>query len=316
MAGEMEPVPGWGVAVPKAQGESHRRRLREQGVLDPTLRPRVEGDTLLLPVREPVPGAREYLFVPFDPRGPPLPRHELIGGIAVMQEPDAGEAERLLHSRPSIHTVLCAESEVEGEFRTRRYRVLAGDPTTATRYREHGLVLDIDLAVAYFSPRLATERQRLASRVRPGERVLDMFAGVGPCALSLGRRGAWVAAADLNPSAVHLMVHNCRLNRIRSVTPFFADARHLRGIGLPLFDRVVMNLPLGFRSFLDDAWALCRPGGTIHVYALQEEAGQFTPLLEAHGAERVEEREVRTYSPGRWHAVYDVVRSTGSNLVP
>jgi len=316
MGGQEDWIPGWGVAVPKREGEYHRRRLREEGHLDPHLRPRVDGDRLLLPVREPVPGARRYLFEPFDLRRPAVPRHELVGGIAIMQECDPEGAEVLLNSRPSIHTVLCAESDVEGVFRTRRFRVLAGLETTATRYREYGLVLDIDLAVAYFSPRLSTERQRIASQIRPGERVLDMFAGVGPIALSMARRGARVTAADLNPAAVHLIVHNCRLNRIRSVIPCYADAAHLEGIGFTPFDRVVMNLPLGFEQFLDDAWALCRPGGTLHIYALQEEWGQFRPIFEERGADSIQERKVRTYSPGRWHAAYDVVLPTGSNLVP
>lgn len=295
----------WCVRVGKGDAELRRQELLGQGLLDPALKPRKEGECVLFPVSSPVAGATREEFEARPGQGE-HPRHELIGGIAVMQERDPGGAALLLASRPSLHTVLVPESDVEGPWRTRRFEVLAGEPTTKTRYLEHGLRFEIDLAEAYFSARLSTERQRLLAGMDRGERVLDMFAGVGPCALTLARKAAFVAASDLNPGAVRLMERNIALNRATNVLPLLFDALHLPRVLPWRFDRVVMNLPLGAVRFLPAAVELCCPGGTIHCYALQEKEGEFLAEIETYPVASVRERVVRSYSPGRWHAVYDI----------
>ncbi len=301
----------WCVRVQKGRAEEVRQDLRSRGLLDTGLKPRREGDSVLFPVREPVSGALRAEFEPVPPL-PDLPRHELIGGIAVLMEQDVAGAERLLASRPSLHSALFPLGDVEGEYRTRRFLVLAGRKTTETVYREHGLSFSIDLSAAYFSPRLSTERQRVLSLVHGGERVLDMFAGVGPFALTLAGRSALVVACDINPGAVRLLGRNIARNRAGNVLPVLADAGRLPAILPWKFDRVVMNLPLGAARFLPVALALSRPGATVHFYALQEEEGQFLPVIrEALPVRDVRERFIRSYSPGRWHAVYDVLLEGG-----
>ncbi|MDD1653487.1 MAG: class I SAM-dependent methyltransferase family protein [Methanomicrobiales archaeon] len=298
-------VEQWCVRVALSGGERRRRELKEQGLLDPDLRPRAEGDTLLLPVTaDPGDGARaRFEAIPVRSE---LPRHELIGSIAVMQDYDPDAAERLLASRPSLHTVLLSGGPVEGQYRVRRFTVLAGLPTTRTRLTEYGHRFDIDLSLAYFSPRLSTERQRVLGLMADGERVLDMFAGVGPFAITLAARARTVVASDLNPAAVGLLIGNLRLNRCRNVLPLLCDAGRLPSFLLPGFDRIVMNLPLSPASFLDQACSLIRPGGSIHLYALQSRDGEMLPLLEGRCAAEVREHVVHTYSPSQWLAVYDI----------
>ncbi len=298
-------VEQWGVRVPKARGETMRRSLIESGQLDRRLRPRTEGDLLVLPVTEPVEGAAREVFEAL-PEPSDLPRHEQIGGIALMEEADREGARQLLELRPSLHTILLPLSDVEGEYRTRRFEVLAGIPTTRTRYTEYGQRFDIDLALAYFSARLSSERQRILAQVSTGERVLDMFAGVGPFSIVLSTRAASVTAVDINPAAVHLLIGNIRLNRRTNVLPVLADASRLDCIFDRPFDRIVMNLPLAAFRFLDTAFRLCRPGSTIHFYALQSEEGAYRAIIEEHGGVVEAERMVRSYSPARWHAVYDI----------
>jgi tRNA (guanine37-N1)-methyltransferase len=295
----------WCLAVPRQGAEKTRRQLLEEGLLDRRYRPRPEGDAILLPVTEEVLGAVRCEFEAV-PEQVDLPRHELVGGIAIMQENDPAGAERLLASRPSLHTVLFPTTAVEGEYRTRRFAVLAGAPTTRTRVTEYGHSFDVDLALAYFSARLSTERQRVLGAMEEGERVLDMFAGVGPFAITLARKAGVVVAADLNPAAVHLLVENVALNRAKNVIPMLADAAHLPRLDLSPFDRIVMNLPMAAPEFLPAAVALCRNGGTIHLYALQEEEGACLPRIREVTRGEVVERQVRTYSPGKWHAVYDI----------
>jgi tRNA (guanine37-N1)-methyltransferase len=295
----------WGVRVPARQGEETRQALIREGALDASLKVLRDGDMLILPILSEQKGADRFTFEAHPGRDPLL-RHELVGGIAILQEDDMAGAEKIPASRPSLHTVVYAKGEVSGEYRTREFTILAGKPTTRTQVTEHGHRFIIDLAGAYFSARLSTERQRILEMVQDGEVVLDMFAGVGPFAITLAARAALVVAADLNPQAVGLMLENLAQNRARNVLPLLADARHLAGILPWQFDRIVMNLPLSGTEFLPDAFRLCRQGGTIHFYALVSAEGEHTARIQELGGTVLAEREVRSYSPGQWHAVYDV----------
>ncbi|MDD1719110.1 MAG: methyltransferase, partial [Methanoregulaceae archaeon] len=280
----------WCVRVPRQKGEEVRMELAGTGLLDPSLRPRTEGDEILFPVTSPSAGDCRASFQPH-PGRPELPPHELVGGIAIMQEDERKSAVLLLESRPSIHTVLFAESDVEGVYRTRRFRVLAGDPTTITDVTEYGHRFRIDLSAAYFSARLSTERQRVLEAVTPGERVLDMFTGVGPFAIVLSHKASLVVAADINPAAIHLLLDNLRRNRVRNVLPMLADAARLGSFPWK-FDRVVMNLPHNSADFLGTAYSLCREGGTIHLYTIQEREGEFLEVIRSGPAGEVSERPV------------------------
>jgi len=305
MVGDLEKAEQWCLRVPAGKGEEVRQALIRENALDRAFKPRRDGGDLLLPIIEWREGADRC---PFDsnPERPLLPRHELIGGIAVMQERDVEGATRILASRPSLHTVLFATSEVGGEYRTRSFEVLAGTPITRTECREYGLRFEVDLASAYFSARLATERHRIAMLIGNGETVLDMFAGVGPFAISLSGRSRLVVAADINPHAIAMMLENIARNHIRSVLPVLADARHLADCIPWQFDRIIMNLPKSGELFLPVAFRLCQNGGNIHLYVLVSKEGEHRGRIEKLGGRVIDERVVRSYSPAQWHAVYDI----------
>jgi tRNA (guanine37-N1)-methyltransferase len=298
-------VEQWGVRVPARQGEVTRQALIQEGALDASLKVLLDGGELILPILSERDGAGRFEFE-VHPGREPLPRHELVGGIAILQEDDLVGAEKILASRPSLHTAVYAKGEVSGEYRTREFTILAGRPTTRTQLTEHGHRFTVDLAGAYFSARLSTERQRLLDQVQEGEIILDMFAGVGPFAITLAEKAALVVAADLNPQAIELMLENIWQNRARNVLPVLADARRLSSVLPWKFDRIVMNLPLAGTEFLPDAFRLCEAGGTIHFYSLISAEGEHTARIQELGGTVLAEREVRSYSPGQWHAVYDV----------
>jgi tRNA (guanine37-N1)-methyltransferase len=295
----------WSIRVPAQRGEELRRRLIEEGVLDLSLKVRREGSALVLPVTGPREGA-ELSDFELLPGRQVLPRHELVGGIAIMQDRDPEGAMKILASRPSIHTVVYAAGEVSGEFRTREYEILAGKPTTRTGVIEYGHRFTVDLASAYFSARLSSERQRILERMGKNEIVLDMFAGVGPFAISLANRAALIVASDINPDAVRWMLVNLAKNRIQNVLPVLADAHRLPETIPWRFDRIIMNLPLSGTDFLSDAFYLCRPGGIIHFYTLVSTEGEHNDGISEMGGEVIAERVVRSYSPAQWHAVYDI----------
>ncbi|MHB8164988.1 MAG: class I SAM-dependent methyltransferase [Methanoregula sp.] len=299
-------VEQWGIRVPAREGETTRRALIDEGALDLSLKVRRDGDALLLPLLDWREGAEQCPFEQ-NPERVVLPRHELVGGIAIIQECDVAGAQKILASRPSLHTIVYAKGEVSGEYRTREFEVLAGVSTTRTEVIEYGHRFHVDLSAAYFSARLSSERQRILQQTGRNETVLDMFAGVGPFAITLAARAALVVACDLNPQAVELMLENIAQNRTTNVLPMLADARRLAGIFPWRFDRIVMNLPLSGTEFLRDAFRLCKPGGTIHFYSLVSAEGEHRECISELGGEVLAERIVRSYSPGQWHAVYDIV---------
>ena len=192
-------VEQWSIRVPAQRGEELRRRLLEEGVLDLSLKVRREGSALVLPVTGSREGA-ELSDFELLPGRQVLPRHELVGGIAIMQDRDPEGAMKILGSRPSIHTIVYAAGEVTGEFRTREYEILAGKPTTRTEVIEYGHHFSVDLSAAYFSARLSSERQRIHEGMGKNETVLDMFAGVGPFAISLANQAAFILASDIEGS--------------------------------------------------------------------------------------------------------------------
>jgi tRNA (guanine37-N1)-methyltransferase len=298
-------VEQWGIRVPAQEGEKFRLSLMNEGVLDLSLKVRRDGSTLVLPVTEPREGAQQCEFESMAERLV-LPRHELVGGIAIMQDHNSKGAEKILRSRPSLHSVVWASSEVCGEYRTREFEVLAGIPTTRTEVVEYGHRFTVDLSKAYFSARLSSERQRILGQVAGNEMVLDMFAGVGPFAITLAARATIVVASDINPQAIILMLENCARNRTENVLPVLADVHHLAGSTPWRFDRIVMNLPLSGTEFLPEAIRLCKAGGMIHFYSLVSVEGEHIDYIRKIGGTVVAERIVRSYSPGQWHTVYDI----------
>ena len=108
--------------------------------------------------------------------------------------------------------------------------------------------------------------------MQAGESVVDLFAGVGPFSILIGKKNPKVKvyAVDLNPEAVELLKVNVRVNRVENrVFPVLGDARHISATKLKgVADHVIMNLPETAIEFVDAACQAIKPeGGMIHFYA-------------------------------------------------
>jgi tRNA G37 N-methylase Trm5 len=119
MVGNQEKSEQWCLRVPVRKGEEMRRALSDEGILDRALKPRIDASDLLIPIICWRDGAQRCSF-DSNPERPVLPRHEMIGGIAVMQDRDIAGALAILAARPSLQTVLYPIGAVNGEYRTRR----------------------------------------------------------------------------------------------------------------------------------------------------------------------------------------------------
>ncbi|HPR66613.1 MAG TPA: class I SAM-dependent methyltransferase family protein, partial [Methanothrix sp.] len=213
-----------------------------------------------------------------------------------------------------VKTVISPITPVEGEYRTRRFTIVAGEEKTATVHKEHGLRYRIDLEKAYFTPRLGTERLRVANLVAPGDVVFDMFAGVGPFALFIAKHGAKVVAVDKNPDAARLLRENAQLNRIDEVEILEGDAGQMAELYENFADHVIMNLPHTASEFLGQAIRIAKDGGVVHYYAIAPEEdlyGRDTAFVEEAalvlGAKVnfLYRGIVRSYAPHQYNIVID-----------
>jgi len=256
-----------------------------------------------------------------------LPRAmDLVGDIAIIEIPPELDAhkrvigEAVLKTHKNVQTVLAKAGVISGTYRLREFSVIAGEPKTDTVHKEHGCKYYLDLAKVYFSPRLSHEHNRVASLVKDGETVVDLFAGVGPFSISIAktRENVKVYAIDANPYAIKFLKKNIRLNRVESqVYPILGDAKQIVKQRLSVIaDRVIMNLPEKAMEFVDAACTAVKPaGGTVHFYSfvnasnsLEDVKSRFIVAVQKSGR-KVEEilssRLVRTTAPHEWQAVLD-----------
>jgi tRNA (guanine37-N1)-methyltransferase len=242
------------------------------------------------------------------------PSFEVVGDIAMVEDNDAEKvASALMSTSKSIKTVITPISDVEGEFRTRRFRHVAGEVSTVTIHKEHGLRYRVDLAGAYFTPRLGTERLRIAGLVRPTDLVLDMFAGVGPFALLLAKRVDRVIAMDKNPIAVKHLRENSLLNKIENIEILEGDANVLVIPYENMADHVIMNLPHSASLFLLAAMKAAKTGGTVHYYCIapEEDLYKDEALIRdaaqqmGYSVDVLYKNIVRSYAPHRHNVVID-----------
>ena len=256
-----------------------------------------------------------------------LPRAmDVIGDIAVVEIPEelgayksiVGEA--VLQMNKNLRTVLAKVGAVSGAYRVREFSAIAGEPRTDTVHKEHGCVYSLDLAKVYFSPRLSFEHNRVASLVKEGETVVDMFAGVGPFSVLIAKKHSdiKVYAVDANPAAVEFLQKNVRVNRVEGkVIPILGDARQVVCEKLAhVADRVIMNLPEKALDYVDAAChATKHSGGIVHFYSfvkVSESLQNLQQLLEESVGKcgrKVEKilgsRFVRETAPYEWQAVID-----------
>lgn len=197
--------------------------------------------------------------------------YDIIGSIAIIKGKSVDESRylsRFLTERKNIKTVYL-DSGIEGEFRTRNLTLLYGDPAYTTLYHENGIRLNVDVARAYFSPRLASERLRIAKEVRDGESIIDMFAGIGPFSILIAKnRMCNIIAIDKNPAAVELLNKNIGLNRIMGHITAIAGDSGMLVSEYSGFDRIIMNLPHDSIKFLPVAIDAIVPGGLINYYEI------------------------------------------------
>jgi len=247
-----------------------------------------------------------------------------IGDIIIVRIPDSLISKKqiigktLLEQVSTANSVFYQSSPVGGDFRTRQLEVIAGEKKTQTEYRENGCRFIVDVEKAFFSPRLSTERERIAELVKDGEVVINMFGGVGMFSLLAAKDTACtVYNIDINPVASQLCKENVQINKLKGeIISLNGDASKIIDEQLcGKADRVLMLLPERSDEFLDSALKGLKSKGVIHYYShMHADKKQDAPRLsEEHftsinktNAKIITSRNVRPVGPRFYQTVVDV----------
>ena len=247
-----------------------------------------------------------------------------IGEIIIVRIPDSllskkkiiGKA--LLDDVKIVRSVFYQASAVSGDFRTRDLEILAGEDNTETEYKEFGCRFTVDVKNAFFSPRLSTERERIANLIQNGEVMTNMFAGIGMFSIMAAKKKkCTVYSLDINPVASKLCEINMGLNKLAgNIISINGDASEIiKEQLINKSDRTLMLLPERSDEFLDSAIDTTKDGGIIHYYShihadKKTEAGK---LSEEHylkvtpvKSEILHSKIVRPVAPRYYQTVVDV----------
>src|SRR5919108_5396267 len=229
-------------------------------------------------------------------------------------------ADTILANVKTAKTVFAQVSPVKGDYRVRDLEFVAGENRTITEYKEHGCRFKVDVAKTYFSPRLSTERLRIASMVGEGETIVNMFAGVGTYSILMTRmnKTCKVYSIDSNIDAVELCEVNARLNKVQDrVVSIYGDAARVIKENLAgQADRVLMPLPERAKEFVESAVLALKKKGVVHYFthikADSKKASQELALQNVHNAfskynHNVQKiRVVREVGPRMYQIVADI----------
>ena len=247
-----------------------------------------------------------------------------VGDIIVIRIPDSLLSkkkiigETILERVSTAKSVFYQSSDVEGDFRTRSLELVAGEDRTETEYKEYGCRFAVDVEKFFFSPRLSTERERIANLVQDGEIVVNMFGGVGMFSILVAKnKKCTVYNIDINPIASKLCEKNINLNKlVGEVICINGDAtKIIKGRLENKGDRTLMLLPERSDEFLESAILATRNNGIIHYYShIHADKKQDPPKLsEQHyleltkvKSEILNSKIVRAVGPRYYQTVVDV----------
>src|SRR5438309_6187657 len=251
---------------------------------------------------------------------------DVIGDIAIIELSPTAEpfekniAEALMKVHKNVKAVYSKAGPITDNQRLRPLHHVLGVNRTETIHKELGCRFKIDISKALFSPRLSAEHKRVADQVRPGECVVDMFAGVGPFSIVIAKRliDVQVHAIDANLEAAKLIRENAKMNKVQDrIKVWSGDARVVVKDNLSsTATRVIMNHPSQAREFLEPACeALRHDGGILHYYTFAEGSDSESNARKELAAaldnsswkieKTIETHKVRGVAPMKWQVAVD-----------
>jgi len=205
--------------------------------------------------------------------------YSILGSVAIVNFPRGTKkkekkkfALELLKKNKAVKTVLYKSGIFHGRLRTMRTKYLAGEKTKEVVYKENGCVFRFNVDKPYFSPRLSNERKEMCAKVKKGEEVFVMFAGVAPFSIVVAKntKVAKVYSNELNKRANKYAEMNIELNKLKEkVILVNGDVRRVAkklAKAKKKFEVIMMPRPQLKKSFLKEAFMLSKKGTRIYYY--------------------------------------------------
>lgn len=247
--------------------------------------------------------------------------YQRLGRVLILRLPQRLDAYRseigdAWRKELGVETVLQVTGPVEGEYREPHVVRIVGTQTE-TEVVEHGVRWRFDAARIMFAQGNRTERRRAGALVRPGETVIDLFAGIGYFTIPAARAGArCVRAVEKNPLALRYLRENLERNGVAARVDVVPGDNRTVPLPPAAADRVFLGYLPSSVPWLGRALTLARPDGTwLHVHlvadalrARERATEEVVAALAQQGASLAEPpgaREVKPYGPGRTHVVVD-----------
>ena len=234
---------------------------------------------------------------------------KLIGDILVLKNQVDNPQE--LRNMPGVNRVVRL-GRIKGQQREPEVEVILGEGTE-TIHRENHCFYKLDVARIMWSKGNTTERKRMGQIVRPGETVVDLFAGIGyfTIPMAVHARPEKIYAVEINPVAHGYLAENVKLNHVQGVVePILGDCRDVAPRNVA--DRVLMGYIGNTEEYLDVALEVIRDEGIIHYHeSVPDKLKYIRPaerIREAANGFEVEvlnQRIIKKYSPGVYHMVVD-----------
>ena len=231
-------------------------------------------------------------------------------------------ANACLEMLPKFKSVYLNLGKVKGKFRQpEKIEYLVGENNPIVEHTEHGIRYMFDITKIMFSKGNLNERKYLATLVKEGEIIVDMFAGIGYFSLPIAKHSSVekIYSIELNPDAYKFLVKNIKLNHFeKKIVPIQGDCKkevvRLSESGIRA-DRLIMGVFPAPKDYIKEALLLVKDSGTIFHYEGVVEKENYRQLFDEfneiakrqnHQSKLLSKRFVKSYAPNLFHCVLDI----------
>ena len=201
---------------------------------------------------------------------------DTIGEILIIEIPKELKnkekiiGQTILNLFKNVKTVAVEAGEYTGKYRRQKLRVIAGEKRYETTHKESGVQLKLDVSKCYYSPRLGSERLRIAQQVKKGEKVLVAGSGVAPYPLIIAKHSnaKEIIGVEANPVAHKYAIENIKLNKTKNIKLVKGDIKKAK---LGKFDRIISPIPHIGIKLVPTLLKFAKKGTILHIYEFAPE---------------------------------------------
>jgi tRNA wybutosine-synthesizing protein 2 len=231
-------------------------------------------------------------------------------------------AKAFLELLPRIKSVYVNRGKIVGTFREpEKIELIGGKDNPIVEHKEHEVIYKFDITKIMFSKGNINERKYLASLVKNGEVIVDMFAGIGYFSLPIAKHSSVekIYSIELNPESYKYLVENIKINHLwDKIIPIRGNSKEevlkLSESGVRA-DRVIMGVLPAPKDYIKEALSLVKNEGTILHFEGVVEKDKYIDLFKEFSEIALKEdykcelrsyRNVKSYGPNLFHYVLDI----------